>query len=105
MANKLFSRRLRQLRMEKGVDAKAMSFDLGMTKNYIYNIETERSYPSMTQFFSICEYFNIAPYDFLLFEPKTTGKQEELLDVITGWDNEKMDRLIAIAKKMKTDEE
>ncbi len=98
MANQTFSRRLRQLRLEKGINTMEMSLALGMTKSYIYNIEHGYAYPSMTQFFSICEFLDIAPYDFLLFEPKTTGKQEELLDLVSGWTNEEMDDLIAYAK-------
>lgn len=102
MPAKVFSKRLQQLRLEKGVSQEKMSLELGMTKNYIYNIETCRSYPSMTQFFSICEYLKIDPYKFICFEPCYNAKEDELFDIVKDWDNEKMDRLIHIAKEMNT---
>ncbi|MBQ7935675.1 MAG: helix-turn-helix transcriptional regulator [Clostridia bacterium] len=105
MAAKIFSKRLRQLRMEKGVSATTMSRALGMADSYIYNIEAAIAYPSMTQFFAICEYLDIAPGAFLQFESETTGKEEELLDAVCGFDNERMDKLIAFAKEMKAQAE
>lgn len=98
MRNLLFRNRLRQLRLNKGVDAKTMSLDLHMTKNYIYNIENGYAYPSMSQFFSICEYLDIAPYEFLLFEPEVSEQQEKLLQTIRGWTDEQINDLIEFAK-------
>ena len=98
MREKAFLCRLRQLRAEKGVTQMQMSQDLGMTKNYIYNIERGYAYPSMTQFFAICEYFDILPYEFMRFEPDTNAKEDELLDAVHGWTDEKIDRLIALSK-------
>ncbi|MBQ6823018.1 MAG: helix-turn-helix transcriptional regulator [Clostridia bacterium] len=95
---KAFSLRLRQLRVEKGVTQKQMSRDLMMTENYIYNIESQIAYPSMTQFFAICEYLDIQPSAFMQFEPEQTAKEEELLEAVKGFSNEKMDRLIRIAE-------
>ena len=100
MRNQLFRRRLRQLRFKKGVDAKTMSLDLHMTKNYIYNIENGYAYPSMTQFFAICEYLDIAPHKFMIFEPETSSQQEQLLELTNRWTPEQMDQLICFAKKI-----
>ncbi len=98
MRNQLFRKRLRQLRFKKGVDAKTMSLELHMTKNYIYNIENGYAYPSMAQFFGICEYLDITPYEFLLFEPENSEKQEELLYITRGWTDEQLNDLIEFAK-------
>ena len=68
MARRVFSRRLRQLRAEKGVSQGKMSLDLGMTENYIYNIENDYAYPTMTVFFAICEYLDITPKEFFDWE-------------------------------------
>ncbi len=99
--NEIFRRRLRQLRLEKGVGCIEMSEKLKMTRNYIYNIEAGYAYPSMTQFFAICEYLDVAPYEFLKFEPGYTSKEEELLDVVNGFSPEEMDRVITLAKGVK----
>ncbi len=95
---RVFSKRLRQLRIEKGVSAKHMSRELGMTENYIYNIEAGYAYPSMTQFFSICTYLDIAPAKFLVFEPETSAKEDELLEAVDGFDNERIQQIIEYAK-------
>lgn len=68
MARRVFSRRLQQLRIKKGVNQKQMSKDLGMTQNYIFNIENDYAYPTMTIFFAICEYLDITPKDFFDWE-------------------------------------
>lgn len=101
MSSVIFQKRLRQLRMEKGVDQKKMALDLQMTKNYIYNIEAGYAYPSMTQFFAICEYLDITPYEFMKFEPGYTSKEEELLDTVSGFTPAEMEQVIAFAKVVK----
>ncbi len=68
MARRIFSKRLQQLRMAKGVSRQKMSRDLGMADTYIYNIEADYAYPTMTIFFAICEYFDITPKEFFDWE-------------------------------------
>ena len=59
-----FIKRLLQLRMQKGVSAREMSLDIGCSNGYITKIETGRSFPSMENFFYICDYFQITPKQF-----------------------------------------
>lgn len=56
--------RITQLRLQKGVSEYQMSYDLGRSRGYINNISSGKSLPSMSEFFSICEYFHISPSDF-----------------------------------------
>lgn len=56
--------RITQLRLQKGVSEYQMSYDLGRSRGYINNISSGKSLPSMSEFLSICEYFNISPTDF-----------------------------------------
>lgn len=37
---------------------------LGHSRSYIYNITSGKSLPPLTEFFSICDYFNITPVEF-----------------------------------------
>ena len=62
-----FSNRLYQLRTQKGVSARDMSLSLGQNAGYINNIETGKSFPSMTSFFYICEYLDVSPMEFFDF--------------------------------------
>lgn len=59
-----FSKRLTQLRQEKGVTARDMSLSLGQSESYINKIENNYAMPSMNGFFYICEYLDITPKDF-----------------------------------------
>ena len=56
--------RITQLRLEKGVSEYQMSYDLGHSRGYVYNISSGKSLPSMSEFFSICDYFGITPSEF-----------------------------------------
>ncbi len=59
-----FSKRLTQLRQEKGVTARDMSLSLGQSESYINKIENNYAMPSMNGFFYICDYLEITPQDF-----------------------------------------
>lgn len=56
--------RITQLRIAKDVSEYQMSLDLGHSKSYIQGISSGRALPSMNEFISICEYFEITPQDF-----------------------------------------
>lgn len=101
MASRLFGKRLQCLRINKGVDQQTMSHDLAMSKNYVYNIESGYAYPSMTQFFAICEYLDVAPYEFMKFGEGCTTKQEELLEAVAGFTPEQVDEVIRFVERLK----
>ena len=56
--------RITQLRLKKGVSEYQMSFDLGHSRSYIYNISSGKSLPPMSEFLQICDYFGITPSQF-----------------------------------------
>lgn len=66
-----FSKRITQLRLNKGVSARDMSLSLGQSESYINRIENKQMLPSMTVFFYICDYFKITPKEF--FEEDNTS--------------------------------
>lgn len=59
-----FQIRLAKLRMQKGVSARDMSLSIGQNAGYINNIENGKALPSMSAFFFICDYLDIAPEEF-----------------------------------------
>lgn len=61
---KEFCSRLTRLRMDKDVSARDMSLSLGLSESYINKIENEKTLPSMSTFFDICDYFDITPQEF-----------------------------------------
>ena len=56
--------RITQLRLRKGVSEYQMSYDLGRSRGYIYNISSGKALPPMKEFLAICEYFEITPQQF-----------------------------------------
>lgn len=64
MYDKFVRDRITQLRMQKGVSEYQMSYDLGHSRGYIYNISSGKSLPPLMEFFAICEYFGITPAEF-----------------------------------------
>lgn len=56
--------RITQLRIKKGISEYQMSYDLGHSRGYINNISSGKSLPSLTEFFSICDYFQVTPAEF-----------------------------------------
>ena len=56
--------RITQLRIEKGVSEYQMSYDLGHSRGYVYNISSGKALPPLKEFFAICDYFNITPQQF-----------------------------------------
>ena len=56
--------RITQLRIKKGVSEYQMSYDLGHSRGYIYNISSGKALPPLKEFFAICDYFDITPQQF-----------------------------------------
>lgn len=56
--------RITQLRLKKGVSEYQMSYDLGYSRSYVYNISSGKSLPPMAEFLQICNYFDITPSQF-----------------------------------------
>ena len=56
--------RITQLRLRKGVSEYQMSYDLGHSRGYVYNISSGKALPPMKEFFAICDYFGLSPQQF-----------------------------------------
>ena len=41
-----------------------MSYDLGHSRGYIYNISSGKALPPLKEFFAICDYFGLTPAQF-----------------------------------------
>lgn len=56
--------RITELRLRKGVSEYQMSYDLGHSRGYVYNISSGKALPPMKEFLAICDYFGISPQQF-----------------------------------------
>jgi len=64
MTERFVRDRITQLRLRKGVSEYQMSYDLGHSRGYIYNISSGKALPPLKEFFAICDYFGITPQQF-----------------------------------------
>ncbi len=89
MYDKFVRDRITQLRLQKGVSEYQMSYDLGHSRGYIYNISSGKSLPPLSEFFAICEYFGITPAEFFddkLSNPELIQKAVEGLKALDDSD-------------------
>ena len=63
-----FARRLAQLRVKKGVSARDMSLSIGQNPGYINTIENGKAFPTMVNFFYICEFLGVTPQECIFFD-------------------------------------
>ena len=75
--------RITQLRLNKGVSEYKMSYDLGHSRGYINNISSGKTLPSMTEFFAICEYFELTPSEFFDSEQANPKLSQEVITQIS----------------------
>lgn len=64
MYEEFVKERITQLRLKKGVSEYQMSYDLGHSRGYVYNISSGKALPPLKEFFAICDYFEITPQQF-----------------------------------------
>ncbi len=95
-----FSKRLVELRLEKGVSAREMSLSIGQNVNYINRIENNKALPSMQGFFYICEYLEITPRDFFDIDIKYPEKYTEFLEDVKQLKKEDFQALTVLAKTL-----
>lgn len=98
MYEKLFVKRLIQLRMQKGVSARDMSLSIGQSATYINKIENGLALPSMSAFFYICEYFGLTPAEFFDTDVEYPAALQEVVDVLKTLTAEQLSHIRAIVK-------
>ena len=91
--------RITRLRLKKGVSEYQMSYDLGHSRGYVYNISSGKALPPMKEFFAICEYFEITPQQF--FDEDTTNPEliQKAIEGMNKLDENDMLMLLGIIKR------
>lgn len=93
-----FSRRLRELRMKKGVSARDMSLSIGQNPGYINTIENGHSLPSMAVFLSICDYLDITQGEFFDVSARTPEKLRSIMEDLKKLDDEQLSSVEIIVR-------
>ena len=85
--------RITQLRIRKGVSEYQMSYDLGHSRGYVYNISSGKALPPMKEFLAICEYFGLTPQQFF---DENTQNSELIQKAISGMKHLNEDDLLML---------
>ena len=96
MYEKEFALRLALLRSQKGVSARDMSLSLGQNHGYINNIENGKTFPTMQNFFYICEFLGVTPQEFFDFSPHPPEKLDTLTEKVKHLSRDQLDALTII---------
>ena len=103
MTEDFIRKRITQLRIKKGVSEYQMSYDLGHSRGYVYNISSGKALPPMKEFLSICEYFEITPQQF--FDESTTTPEliQKAIDGMRQLKESDLIMLLGIINRLKTE--
>ncbi len=93
--------RITQLRLNKGISEYQLSYDLGHSRGYINNISSGKSLPSMSEFFAICEYFNITPIEFFDMNHTNPELLSKAIDEIQTLNDDDMLLMLTLIKRIK----
>ena len=93
MTEEFISNRITQLRIKKGVSEYKMSYDLGHSRGYVYNISSGKALPPLKEFLAICDYFEISPKQFF---DDGTDNPELIQKAISGMNELSEDDLLII---------
>ena len=93
--------RITQLRLNKGLSEYQLSYSLGHSRGYIYNISSGKSLPSMSEFFAICDFFNITPAEFFNTEHKYPEFFSKALDSMQELNDDDMLLILTLINRLK----
>lgn len=93
--------RITQLRINKGLSEYQLSYDLGHSRGYINNISSGKSLPSLSEFFSICDYFHITPTEFFDTRHANPELLSKAIEELKELDDEDMLLILTIIKRIK----
>lgn len=77
-----------------------MSYDLGHSRGYIYNISSGKALPPMKEFLSICEYFEITPQQFFDVSIQTPELIQKAIDGMQKLDESDMLMLLGFINRL-----
>ena len=92
--------RITQLRVQKGVSEYKMSNDLGHSQGYINNISSGKALQSMTEFFAICDYFEITPIEFFDTKSSNPKLSKSVLSALEQLDEDDLELTLTNIKRL-----
>lgn len=95
--------RITQLRLEKGVSEYQMSYDLGHSRSYVYNISSGRSLPPMVEFLQICDYFGLTPAQFFDTSSENSALMETTMAELKKLNDDDLILILGMIRRLARD--
>ena len=95
--------RISQLRIQKGVSEYQMSYALGHSRSYIYNISSGKSLPPMAEFLQICDYFGITPSQFFEESAASPALLQTAIEELKRLDEDDLKLVIGHLRRLNRD--
>ena len=92
--------RITNLRIKKGVSEYQMSYDLGHSRGYVYNISSGKALAPLKEFFAICDYFEITPQQFFDDSSKNPELIQKAIEGMKQLDESDMLMLLSWINRM-----
>ena len=92
--------RITQLRLEKGVSEYQMSYDLGHSRGYVYNISSGKALPPLKEFSSICEYFDISPAEFFNVKTENPRLSTEVIALLEQLEEDDLELALSVIRRL-----
>ena len=92
--------RITELRLKKGVSEYQMSYDLGHSRSYIYNISSGKCLPPMAEFLEICNYFGITPSQFFDDSTENPALLQSAIDELRKLNDDDMMLIIGHIRRL-----
>ena len=103
MTDSFIRERITQLRIKKGVSEYQMSYDLGHSRGYVYNISSGKALLPMKEFLAICDYFEITPQQFFDESTDTPELIQKAINGMRQLDESDLIMLLSIINRLKED--
>ena len=100
MFEKDFAQRLAQLRTQKGISARDMSLSIGQNPGYINTIENGKAFPTMMNFFYICEFLDVTPQEFYHMSNQSPEKLHILMEQLKKLNPEQLNAISIIVNDL-----
>lgn len=104
MTEEFIRERITQLRIKKGVSEYQMSYDLGHSRGYIYNISSGKALPPLKEFLAICDYFEITPQQFFDESTDTPELIQKAIDGMRKLNESDLIMLLSFINRLKNEE-
>ncbi|MBP3338734.1 MAG: helix-turn-helix transcriptional regulator [Lachnospiraceae bacterium] len=93
--------RITELRIKKEISEYQLSYDLGHSRSYINNITSGKTLPSMNEFFSLCDYFEITPEEFFNKEKNDPIAISKIVNELSNMNSQDLELIYSLIVRLK----